>query len=327
MYMAGLEIDLEEMKSLPTREIVVMHAYFACIVLFAILAVLLLNQPPFFLLLYCTMAIGLLYPVLREMRLLHGEFGKNILILASVAEIYVLLAFTFFVVQHKFGFTPVAAMQILYVFLFSFAAYLFLRFLQLWLWWFPSLISVFVKTGNLSESGIRSNFVIMLSFVALAMALGIEPIIGAFIGGILFSAIFKEKENIRESFSTFGNGFLIPIFFIYVGFQFDHTMLSQVQVVLDALAFSLVFLLIRIFGLFPFFFSRRNMREVMIIPLATSFPLTLLVAFGQLGQSLGMISDRVTVTIVLAAMICALVYPSLMRFIGQRLLIPSQPKF
>nr|WP_281381053.1 cation:proton antiporter [Desulfurispira natronophila] len=321
MYMAGLEIDLEDLKTMPRREIIVIHSYFVALVGVAVVVTWLLNQPPFFILLYCTMAIGLLYPVLREMNLLQRDLGKNLLIIASMGEIYVLLALTFFVIQYDYGITAEALLRISYVLFFSFAAYLFLRLLQLLLWWYPSLASLFLHTGNLNESGVRSNFVIMLAFVSLAILLGIEPIVGAFIGGILFSAVFKEKESIRGSFSVLGNGFLIPIFFIYVGYQFDLGLLLHPEFVINALVFSLAFLLIRLVAVFPFAFSRRSWREVLMVPVATAYPLTLLVAFGQVGLSLNIIDERTASSVVLAAMICALVYPSIMRFMSQRLVV------
>ncbi len=181
-------------------------------------------------------------------------------------------------------------MHFLGIAIFFFIAYISLKFFKLYIWWHPHLLKHFIKSEDASETGVRANLANMFIFVALASLFGLEPIIGAFFGGILFALVFKEREEVLEKLSAFGYGFLIPIFFIEVGLRFDIFELFQLNIIKNALLFSLAILGIRILSNSFLFLSGFSWKEVLLSSLSLSMPLTLLVAIATLGLEADILS-------------------------------------
>lgn len=62
---------------------------------------------------------------------------------------------------------------------------------------------------------------ILLVMTSLAISLGIAPIFGAFVGGIVASEMKKENKDAIEAFKVYSNGFFIPIYFAIIGLRLD----------------------------------------------------------------------------------------------------------
>ncbi|MBW2165510.1 MAG: cation:proton antiporter, partial [Deltaproteobacteria bacterium] len=73
-----------------------------------------------------------------------------------------------------------------------------------------------------------------------------SDLLGAFLGGALFSLIFRYRGVLEEKLMGFGYGFLIPIFFIHVGMNFDLRVLLEWQIFLNAAGLFLVAWIIKI---------------------------------------------------------------------------------
>ena len=70
---------------------------------------------------------------------------------------------------------------------------------------------------------VRVSLLFIVLLVLLAETLGLDVLLGAFAAGIvvrLFSAS-GESEAMRAKLEAIGFGFLIPIFFVVSGIQFD----------------------------------------------------------------------------------------------------------
>ncbi len=315
MYLAGLEINFEKIRITPRRDLLLYVGMFLLVAGFSVLTVVTWRQPVIYVLVYLTTAVGLLFPVLKETGLMGRDTGQSLLIIGSIGEVVSLLAITGFLLYYKFGLTMDSLIHLGQIALFLVIAYLFLRLLRLLVWWYPILGRLFVSTGDSVESGIRANFANMFVFVALASLMDLELIVGAFLGGMLFAVIFKEREQIQEKLGGFGYGFLVPIFFIEVGLRFDiHDFLS-VDTLLAALGFSLAVFLVRLLATPLLVFSRLSIREMLLVPFSTAFPLTLLVAIATLGLETGMLSTAQAPAILLTAIITSLLYPGMFKFI------------
>lgn len=66
------------------------------------------------------------------------------------------------------------------------------------------------------QIGTRAIFTLIIVLVALSESLGAENILGAFLAGVLVSLLSPNKELVQQ-LDSFGYGFLIPIFFVMVG--------------------------------------------------------------------------------------------------------------
>ncbi len=315
MYLAGLEINFERLKSTSKRTIFLYTAVIFSIILISFAYVFYFNQKLIYALVYLATAIGLLYSILRDTGIIKTPIAQSILILGSIGEIASLITITFVFLYFKFGFTLEAFLHFLGIAIFFFIAYISLKFFKLYIWWHPHLLKHFVKSEDASETGVRANLANMFIFVALASLFGLEPIIGAFFGGILFALVFKEREEVLEKLSAFGYGFLIPIFFIEVGLRFDIFELFQPNIIKNSLLFSLVILGIRILSNSFLLISGFSWKEVLLSSLSLSMPLTLLVAIATLGLEADILSEVEASAIVLTAIITGLVYPWFFKYL------------
>jgi Kef-type K+ transport system membrane component KefB len=194
---------------------------------------------------------------------------------------------------------------------FVLAAYIIFKLFRLLVWWFPVLSRPFLETGDPAQSGIRANFVNMFFFVALAALLDMELIVGAFLGGMAFGLIFKKREKVRKRIGAFAYGFLIPVFFIEVGLRFDIDNFLDIHVVVMGLVISFIIFFVRIMAAPVLFLSPLSLMEIVLIPVSTSFSLTLLVAIAAFGLEQQIINQSQAASILLAAILTALIYPAI----------------
>ncbi len=309
MYLAGLEIDVDKIKGITKKEKFLISLLFLIVIFLSIGIVVYFQQPTIYILVYVAMAIGILYPLLKDTGLINKEIGQKILVIGGIGEIISLLLITAFTVYFKYGLSTKSVLHIFEIYIFFLIAYFLLKIFSLYMWWNPNLVQTFLKTGDVTETGIRANFAHMFIFVSLASLLGLEAIIGAFFGGLLFSMVFKEREEIVEKLSAFGYGFLIPIFFIEVGLRFDLRDFFDKEIFLSAVILSLVILLIKSSGSLFLIFSNFKISELFLVPFALSMPLTLLVVIATLGLEIGIIEKKEATIILLTAIISALIYP------------------
>lgn len=318
MYLAGLEINFERIKITPRKDLVLYILMFVLVAAFSIGTSAYLHQAPVYTLVYLTTAIGLLFPILKETGLMNEDIGQTLLIIGSIGEVVSLVAFTCFVLYFKFGITFNSFLHFLQIAAFLFIAAAIRRFFYLIAWWFPHLSRAFFRRHeDPVESGIRATFVNLFVFVSLASLMGLELIVGAFLGGMLFGLIFKQRESILQKLGSFSYGFLIPIFFIEVGLRFDIKDFFDYYVIIMAAIISLAVFVIRMAASLVLYFSRLSVSEMALVPLATSFPLTLLVAIATFGLEIDILNRADASAILLSAVLTALVYPSLFKLMAR----------
>ena len=75
----------------------------------------------------------------------------------------------------------------------------------------------------------RAEFVFVLAIVFLcswaALAIGTEPIIGAFLAGLALNRLVPESSPLMSRIQFFGDGFIIPFFLLYIGMLVDFSVL------------------------------------------------------------------------------------------------------
>ncbi len=318
MYLAGLEINFEAIKKTPFRRKFVYFLVIVLIFVFSILTVFYFNLDKVFILVLLATAIGLLYPVLKDSDLLSKPFGQSLLIIGSIGEVISLFSITVFFVIYKDGISLKALEHLLAVFLFFAMVYLALSLFRLYIWWNPEKVNTFLKTNDITETSVRANFMNMFVFVAIANLLGLENIIGAFFGGMIFAMVFKERHEITEKLASLGYGFLIPVFFISVGLKFDILEFLDIEVLVLAIKLSLLILLVRFLSSFVLMFAKFSFEETFATSFALSVPLTLLVAIATLGLDTGAFTEKTASSIILTAIITGLFYPWIFKNIVKR---------
>ncbi len=169
-----------------------------------------------------------------------------------------------------------------------------------------------------SQIRVRGAVMLLVGFVALAALFGLEVIFAAFLVGLIVRLIdpdMRTHEHFRLKLEAIGFGFLIPIFFITSGLNFDlHALLANPAALLLVPLYLGALLLVR--GV-PALLYRPLLgdRPVVAAGLLQASSLSFLIAATQIGVGLGLLT-KVNATALVAAGLCSvLIFPVLALFI------------
>lgn len=160
---------------------------------------------------------------------------------------------------------------------------------------------------------------LLAGMLALASAFGLDILLGAFAAGILARLVLQgaaphSSAEVLGKVEAMGFGFLVPLFYVVTGINFDlHALLHDVRSLVLLPVFLLLFLLIRggpVYLLAPRDLDRRGRRALTLFA-ATCLPLV--VAITTIGVSQKLVTSAVAAALVGAAMISVLVFPLLAR--------------
>jgi len=266
------------------------------------------SNPMLFGLILSTTSLGVVVPVLKERGLTGARFGQYILVASSIADFATLLLLTTFIAVLSRGLTldllliPTLLLIFILVARFSSRASRGSR-LQDW------LNSISSAT---SQIRVRGAFALMVAWVVLAEAFGVEIILGAFLAGAIAGLISSpEDHGEREKLDAIGYGFFIPIFFIMVGVQFNlQAVLESSEGLLLLLWLLVVAFVVKIVPAL-LLKIRFSWRETLGGGMLLSSRLSLIIAASAIALSMGLISDIVNSEIILLAIISVTVAPFL----------------
>lgn len=314
MFGAGMEIDFDAIERGGKSGLVTGVGVAAGFTIVSVALVLLFRLDVFYVVLLGATSVGLGVAVLRESGMLSSPVGQWTLLVGSIGEFITLIAMTVFGVASRVGvsaqlFIDLGKLAALFI-----AGGVFLRYLRAWSWWHPGLFQRVFKTHDASEMGVRAALVACFLFTALAVALGIEAILGSFIAGAVFRFVFREVHVLEHKMSALSSGFFIPIFFIGVGVSFD---LGQLSLSGLGKAGILAFLLVAARLLPSIALVRQALapKEAIGVALLLGAPLTLLVAIAHLGADLGLLDEANESAVVLLAIILSVVLPVIFRLL------------
>jgi Kef-type K+ transport system membrane component KefB len=313
MFQAGMEIDFSMLRKLRSSEFGVHFAVFCGTVGLAMLGAASMGQGLFLALVLSTTSLGLVVPSLREAGVSRSKLGQNALIAATLADFLTLLAITFFLLWHEQGTTWQFLLPIpLFV---GFGVLL--KIARLWSWWFPEKAARLFDPQDSMELGVRLSLALLFFFVALAEFAHLEPVLGAFMGGALLSFVFKEKSGLESKISGLGYGFLIPVFFIHVGMNFNLDNIFSWYQILFTLKLLGLALLIKILPSLLLVLNRISLFECLKLGFLLSSRLSLIVVAAAIGYEAGFISAVYKDSIILLAVCSCLIGPSLFKVLHQ----------
>lgn len=320
MFLAGLELDFAALERRGGSMFWMSGAVAALTVGLAFLAASLMNWPAFFGIVLGAMSIGIVIVALREVGAARSDFGQTVILVGSAGEFLTILIFSLYGIVSRYGTGLEFLFELLKLFAVFLVAWGVLQTLRLLVWWFPSQFSRMVEVEDPSEIGVRAGMALMMAFFAVAELLGMEPILGAFLAGALFSFVFREKGILETKLAGLGHGFFIPVFFIHVGVSFDLRALANPEIIpllSQVLALSLA---VKLIAVLPLTAMRFRLRYIAGAGLLLATPLTLLIAIAALGLELGALDELQSAAVILTAAISALVFPTAFRKLAGGLL-------
>lgn len=318
MFIAGMEIDFESIRLAGARALLVPGAAMLLVFGTAAVAGRLLRLPGIEILVISATSVGMPLAVLQEAGVLRSPLGKHVMLTASVGEflcIVGIVAFEVFVGEGGFG-VPLV-LQLLKLIVLFIAAALTIRWARAVVWWHPEPFRRIILHHDVAELGVRTSLLIMLAFVVLVSLAGVEPILGAFIGGALVSFVLREKRFLEDKIAALGNGLFIPIFFVVVGMRFDPSLLDRAALVHAAILVGLAgavklgpALLLAPGGL--------GLRDRVAAGFLLAAPLTLVVAIAEVGVRLKVLEPADHASFVLVALVLSIIFPILFRITRRR---------
>ncbi len=315
MFQSGMELNFTLLSRRLGKEGPFQLALFGATLALALAAAFVLGQGSFTALILTTTSLGLVMPVLKELSLGRKDFGQSLLMAATLADFLTLLGVTFVILWHRYG-VSWQMVQPLPLFL-GFGVLLWA--FRMWAWWNPEHAEKLAGAGRSGddadpqEQGVRFALALLFLFVGLSLVTGLEPVLGAFMGGAIISFVFREKEKLESKISALGFGFLTPIFFINVGMQFDlGNVLSPERLLFTGKLVVAAFAVKCLPGLlFPLF--GRPLRQGVLAGVLLSSRLSLVVAAASVGLAEGLVSPAVKDSVVLLALITCLSGPTLFK--------------
>jgi len=319
MFLSGLEIDFSilfaasksERRNGPSSLLLAIISFVLTLILalgvgFGLSSAGYVRDPWMMTLILSTTSLGIVVPVLKERRLSSGRFGQTILLAALLADFLTMFLITVYVAVRSTGRT----LEILLIVLLFVPVVLFYQLGVRWLR-IPAVRRIFDELSDATaQIKVRGAFAIMVGFVVLAEMLGAELILGAFLGGVLASLLSGSgEEKLRHKLDAIGFGFFVPLFFVFVGIQFDlNAFLEEPNAwlllpILLVSSFALKLISSLVFRL------SFTWRETLATGMLLSARLSLIIAASAIGLGLGAISEATNAAIILVAALTATIAP------------------
>jgi Kef-type K+ transport system membrane component KefB len=255
-------------------------------------------------------SLGVMVPVLRDAGEVSTEFGQLAIMAGSVGEFAALLLLTvLFSAQPE----PTWA-QVAYVAALGAAAVIGAVGLRR-MWRSPWLRRNLLATDqSTSQLRVRGAFVILLTFAAIAHEFGVDALLGAFVGGVVLNIADSDDRPTRDRYEgklrAIGYGFLVPVFFIVTGVEFDVRSLFASAASLALMPAIVVGILI-VRGVPGLLYKRKlGLRPAIAAGLLQATTLTFPVVVAQVGRSLGLLTAATSAALVGAALLTVLIFPA-----------------
>lgn len=255
-----------------------------------------------------TTSLGIVVPVLKERNLTVTPYGQTLLATALISDFatLLLLSLTFAILSQGFSLNLLLVMFLL-------AAFVAAGKIGQWLARSRKLSTVMDELSHAtSQIRVRGAFALLIGWVALSQAIGVEVLLGAFLAGAAISMSSQGHESpLREKLDAIGFGFFIPIFFITVGANFDLRSLLDSP---SALALvPLLTLAAYAVKMLPalLYRTRFSWRETLGAGVLLSSRLSLIVAASAIALEMGLLNPAVNSAIVLVAVVTCTVSPVL----------------
>jgi len=258
----------------------------------------------------CSTALGALLPILRDAGTSTSPVGVAATALGAAGEFGPLIAISLFFSGKQLG---VASGVLLgFVILTGVSIYLASQARHTLL---HAQVTATLHTS--SQFAMRTILLILSSLVVLSMVLGLDMLLGAFAAGVLWKvtiarAPVADREVIETKIDAVAFGFLVPIFFIDTGIDFDLGALTSNVMTLVLVPLFLVLLLI-IRGLPSLLAappgSSRAAKSALMLFGATGLPI--IVAVTTIGREHGWITSGISSALIGAGMLSVLLFPML----------------
>jgi len=299
MFLAGVEVDLRIFKKMDISLFKKSVVYILLLYLLSFLSAYYLKLGNIFIITMPLISVGLIISLIND----YGKDAKWLqlsMIVGVFGEIVSITLITFSSAALNFGLSYRFYKSIAILFAFLFVIFIIFKTLEVIFWWYPGIKTYLMPFKDNDEKDIRISFSIFFILIAISLYLHLEIAFGAFIAGIFISTFFKHKEELTEKLTSFGFGFLVPLFFIYVGTTLDISLLKNSELIKMSLIVTLLMVSMRVISA-TIIFLEVSIKERLLLALSHSMPLTLLVAIVAIAYELRRIDTNTYYAFILAS--------------------------
>jgi Kef-type K+ transport system membrane component KefB len=255
-------------------------------------------------------SLGIVVPVVRDAGEINSDFGQLTVMAGTVGEFGSLLLLTILFSADAKS-TPE---QILYVAIMGVAAAA-IGFGLYALWRTGRMARILTSLDDTaSQLRVRGAFVILLIFAGLAHGFGVDSLLGAFVAGVVLRLADRDDrphmEVYQAKLDAIGFGFLIPVFFVVTGVQFNVDALFSHSSSLELVPLLVAAIAVVRGGPALLYRSRLGLRSAVAVGLLQSATLTFPVVVAEIGTSLNLLSQATAAALIGAALLSALLFPA-----------------
>lgn len=283
MFLAGLEINVKELLKIPKETLQMGAVYLFLLYMFSTLAHFLLHISAMFVLIFSLISIGVVLTLTKEYSK-EADWLRLSLQIGVLGELASIIALTLASGLLHHGPSLEFATTMIYLVLTLVALGTIFYVLKVAFWWFPELKTLLMPHSDNKEQDIRLSFALFFILISLMLLLDLELVLGAFIAGLFISAFFEHKKELPEKLSSFGFGFLVPLFFIHIGATLNLELLFIKHILLTALMITGVMILIRLLSAVVFY-AQLGFQGILLFAFSQAMPLTLMIAVATLAYN------------------------------------------
>ncbi len=284
MFLAGLEVNLKNIFKMPRLYIVQSFYFLAIMWALAIFFGFIFGLDPVLIIILPLISIGVLATLSKE----YGKEARWIRIaflVGTLGEVLSIFALTIFEASSTVNEFEDLLAKIGLLVMFLGVIWILYIVLRTVFWWYPELKTTLMpssKTIDGKYQDLRLAMGIFFIMISIMLKLHLEVAFGAFIAGVFIATFFHHKKELEEKMSSFGFGFLVPIFFIYVGASFDLRHVVYLEVWITTIILLSAMFSIRLIAAFTLSFITEK-RQALLIGFALSMPLTLMIAVATIA--------------------------------------------
>ncbi len=315
MFMAGMEVDLRIFTNKKSSIIKEGMLYLLLLYLISFTGIYYLDMNKILIILLPMLSVGLILA-------LYKDFGKETkwlnlsMVVGTMGELLSIILLTLSGAALEFGVGTHLYKTIAYLALFLVATFFLFKLFRVLFWWYPELKTFLMPHVDKEEKDIRLSMALFFLLIALMLFLHLEIAFGAFVAGIFINTFFEHKRELPEKLSSFGFGFLVPIFFIYIGSTFELNSILSDGLVKNALIIMALMIGSRILAS-TVFLNILTPKEVLLFGLSHSMPLTLLIAVATIAYNSNSIDHFTYLSFILASIFEVILIMTMIKIITE----------
>ncbi len=312
LFLAGLELDLTRLRGRTLRLTGLGFALslgLATVCGVGLSTAGLVKSPLLAAVILTATSLGLVLPVLKEAGEASSDLGQLIIAAASIADFAAIVLLSLLFSRDATG---TGARLVL---LLEFAALVGVLGVGLAVSGRNARVSALLVRlqDTTAEIRVRGAVLLLVVLIVMAQHFGLETILGAFVAGAVVGLVDRDAAmthpQFRVKLDAIGYGFVIPVFFVTSGMQFDLKALLHQPSTLVLVPIFLVALLVARGVPALLYGSTVGVRGATAAGLLQATSLPFIVASTSIGTSLDLITPATAAAFVAAGLGSALIFP------------------